>query len=610
MGMASDALTRMIRYRGCMFFLMRSVFCCLLFGMPGMISAAAAATELQALVDRDPAAAIEVLDRKIAAGAAGRELADYAELYRLRAQARRTMGAYPEASADAERFRELAELDGEPLLMSRAFMMVGTIHAEQGELASALEQFHEARRMLEGTVHLVELARIHNALGVAHQFLEDFQRAADYYRSGLEIIRNLDRDRLTLSLKSNLALTVAALEGPAASVGPLLRVLELSRELGDEASIMSTLANLCDNLVQSGDLARAEPHCAEALELLRQAGMKRHLAGVLMVTGDLNRQTGAVEQAMAYYEEALEMARGRIPTVERPLLEKLARLHEERGEHDIATAWWRELLAFKSERLEQDRQAAIEELEIQYAVEQREGEIELLRLQTELDASRLAQRNIWLMVLSIGLVLSLLVALAILRNYRARIILQRELAERNRALREALEQVSRLATTDTLTGLLNRRALIEQAGKEMARAEQDGRRLSLVMADADGFKEINDRFGHRVGDEVLCALAGILRQGVRSDDLVCRWGGEEVLIVLTRTEPNQAVEVVERLRESVAGQTIHTSIDGLTLTMTFGLAPLESDLDKAIAAADEALYAGKRAGRNRVTLAEAGPRDC
>ncbi len=171
------------------------------------------------------------------------------------------------------------------------------------------------------------------------------------------------------------------------------------------------------------------------------------------------------------------------------------------------------------------------------------------------------------------------------------------------ALRNAwlLDEVSRLAATDALTGLPNRATWQEALGRELGRARREGRPLSVIMADIDYFKLINDTHGHQVGDEVLQRIAAVFDDGSRSFDLPARYGGEEFGIVLPETDVEEALAVAERLRATIA--------DDLTeprVTASLGVAsyPLHAaEAEALVRAADEALYASKRVGRDRVTAA-------
>lgn len=178
-----------------------------------------------------------------------------------------------------------------------------------------------------------------------------------------------------------------------------------------------------------------------------------------------------------------------------------------------------------------------------------------------------------------------------------------------RASLRAEGQMARLASRDPLTKLVNRRRILQCMAAERRRAEAGGR-FSLVMADIDHFKKVNDAHGHDCGDAVLIEVARRLRRGVRHGDVVARWGGEEFLLLLPDTDVEVAGRVTERLREQISASPVEACGAALPVTMTFGVAEFQrgSELEHAVGQADEALYAGKNRGRNCVVVHGAGPR--
>jgi diguanylate cyclase (GGDEF)-like protein len=166
--------------------------------------------------------------------------------------------------------------------------------------------------------------------------------------------------------------------------------------------------------------------------------------------------------------------------------------------------------------------------------------------------------------------------------------------------------VERQAMVDSLTGLANRRSLEETLRGELARAARFGDSVSVVLADLDKFKAVNDRFGHAAGDEVLKAFAGALRATVRESDVAGRWGGEEFALVLSGTDAEGGARFAERARSMIENTGVEMP-DGTVLhvTASFGVAsfPESRDLPDVLAAADAALYEAKREGRNRVVVA-------
>jgi diguanylate cyclase (GGDEF)-like protein len=217
------------------------------------------------------------------------------------------------------------------------------------------------------------------------------------------------------------------------------------------------------------------------------------------------------------------------------------------------------------------------------------------------EAVVMAQRLIFVAAL-LGLGFSAL--LSQLRRQQAE--LEARVAERTRELREANEELARLVTVDALSGVGNRRLFDDALAREVARVQRYGGTLSLVFADIDHFKRINDRHGHAAGDEVIRSVAATLQRCARETDLVVRYGGEEFGILLPGTPAAAAARYAERARRAVAGQP-HPAI-GERVTVSCGVAELRPGTDPAglVAEADAALYRAKHAGRDQVVLAAVG----
>lgn len=173
-------------------------------------------------------------------------------------------------------------------------------------------------------------------------------------------------------------------------------------------------------------------------------------------------------------------------------------------------------------------------------------------------------------------------------------------------LAKAAEELERLATTDALTGLCNRRQFFALAEREWSRVQRYDRPMALLMFDIDAFKAINDQFGHEIGDNVLVRVAAACNQAKRESDIVARIGGEEFALLLPETDLPSAALFAERLR--LACTRLHVLPDrrDLSITVSIGVAeagPGMRGIEDAMRYADEALYAAKRAGRNRVQCA-------
>jgi diguanylate cyclase (GGDEF)-like protein len=173
-----------------------------------------------------------------------------------------------------------------------------------------------------------------------------------------------------------------------------------------------------------------------------------------------------------------------------------------------------------------------------------------------------------------------------------------ELLEKNKEIQFLREQTN----LDGMTSILNYKGFCEAFGRELSRAERYKSPLSLIFADIDYFKNVNDTFGHQAGDHALKAVAVCLKKGIRESDILARYGGEEFALILPETDIDSALLVAERLREAIQSQQISFKDKTIAVTMSFGVACLPSNQnlssDNFIKLADDALYKAKRKGRN------------
>jgi diguanylate cyclase (GGDEF)-like protein len=164
----------------------------------------------------------------------------------------------------------------------------------------------------------------------------------------------------------------------------------------------------------------------------------------------------------------------------------------------------------------------------------------------------------------------------------------------------------RLSVTDPLTKAYNRQYLRERIPDEIDRGRRFGHPLSVLLFDVDHFKTVNDTHGHDAGDDVLRAIAETVRENLRHFDTLARYGGEEFVVVLPNTDTPEGVKTAERLRTQIESLDIATAGRSLRVTASFGVATLTTDMreeSELLRAADEALYAAKRSGRNRTEIA-------
>lgn len=177
-----------------------------------------------------------------------------------------------------------------------------------------------------------------------------------------------------------------------------------------------------------------------------------------------------------------------------------------------------------------------------------------------------------------------------------------ELKRKNSELREANTKITELTRIDPLTRLYNRRYLQERVTQAISESNRHGHPLSLIMADLDDFKKINDSYGHTAGDRGLVAFAGLILEQSRIEDLAARIGGEEFALLLPRTDADEAYSLAERIRSSLEGMDVLK--DGSKITVSQGISELreKENLDKLLSRADKAMYRAKQNGKNRTEI--------
>jgi diguanylate cyclase (GGDEF)-like protein len=185
-------------------------------------------------------------------------------------------------------------------------------------------------------------------------------------------------------------------------------------------------------------------------------------------------------------------------------------------------------------------------------------------------------------------------------------ILQGEAGIKNLVL---FDQVKSMAIRDALTGLYNYGYFKEALHYEVEKSRRYHTPLSLIFLDIDDFKRVNDTLGHLKGDKIMRQVAGILKKGIRHADLLCRYGGDEFVMLLSQTPPEQAMVLAERLRQRIAQSSLARLEQGLKVTVSIGVAGLEPEMsmESLVKEADEAHYRAKQAGKNRVAGPEPAP---
>lgn len=190
------------------------------------------------------------------------------------------------------------------------------------------------------------------------------------------------------------------------------------------------------------------------------------------------------------------------------------------------------------------------------------------------------------------------------KNHLDLFLTRQKLQQANEQLKQTLTQLEIAGITDQLTGLYNRRYFVDKIEYEIGRSKRNVTTFAIIIGDLDDFKQINDMYGHLAGDYVLIEVARMMQESVRSQDIISRWGGEEFIIILPDTDEEGALIVAEKIRTKIADFNFIYESRTLNVTVTFGVTRYGSGLsaNDMIKKADNALYQGKRHGKNKTII--------
>ncbi len=456
-------------------------------------------------------------------------------------------GEYAAGLSDLREAQSRYERIGMPDHALTTLNGIAILYNRMGDYAQARHIYDQALRALrKAGLKREEAVTLYN-LGRAHENLEEWQQAQQAFEASLAISRRIGYGRGEAHALRGLA-TVATSSGrPLQALDILVQAESLQRRTPDARLRAQILLTRGIALHQLGRLAESQVALEEAVDIFRQADAVAELAAAHAALASVHADAGNWRQAYEYYREYKTIS---------------------------DTLFSRQL----------DQRFATLKVEFDTAAKERENAL-LLRENAATEKALAEQRRagrLQLAVIALTAILALLLASLAIRQRRASLRLRA------------------LAMTDELTGVPNRRNVLGQLERLLAREPTP---LAILIIDIDHFKSINDLYGHGVGDEVLKTVATVLRSAVREPACVGRLGGEEFVIVLPDTGLEDALRVAERIRHEV------TSIDtggwfaDRQVTVSIGATvgePGETRSKRLLERADAALYAAKHAGRNCV----------
>jgi diguanylate cyclase (GGDEF)-like protein len=451
-----------------------------------------------------------------------------------------------------EHFQEALELCNEQS-GAELFLMLGASYANLGESEEAFDYYAKGLHLSRQGSNPKELAFALHNVGSGCRERRDFARAEAFIQESLELYSHLGDKAGEAMCRVTLGL-VAQEQGKFTEALPLLgTALEVAEAARDVRQIILARLNLAWVNLNLQNLAAAEQGFGETLALARRIEGRHYQGWALGGLGQLQRVKGNSSEAIGYFEQALAVAQD-LKLLKGQLLahEAFYQTYESSGAFEQALAHYK----------------SYHQLERRILSERAERNMQMVAVRLEADVAKREAR---------------------------------QLSESNQKLQHQAAWLEQLSQEDSLTGLYNRRYLDRVFREAFSRCTA----LSLIVADIDEFKHINDTFSHSLGDTVLCQIAALLRENCRATDTVARYGGEEFVVVLPETPLELATEIAERIRVAVREFAWVKTHPTLTVTLSLGVAERQNlkTPEQLLSLADKRLYAAKHQGRNLVVNA-------
>lgn len=451
-----------------------------------------------------------------------------------------------------------------------AQLMLGWMQLHIGNYSAAMDWALKALQHSRALALPVNEAKALDLIASVQGLLTDFPQALSAHETALQIARANQDKKEEIFILNNMAMTLLDAGDYASALEKGLHCLNLAHQhtmLDAELNAHDTVGQI---LVAMGDFDQAEAHLQEALQTaptlnshLLQTYLRKNLGRVFLAQKNLSQAAAEIEQALA---TALQVE---LLGEQAECHQLLSAIREQQGDLAGALKHFKQFHAIKEKIVGEEAAKRLAILNVMHEVETAKHETEIHRL-----------RNVEL---------------------------QSEIEER-KLIQATLEK---LASLDSLTGLYNRRHFLTLAEKEFERVSRYRHPLAVVILDLDHFKQVNDTFGHAIGDQVLAIVAARLKADLREVDIAGRIGGEEFALVLPETTPVGARQVAERINHAIGAEAMLTEAGPVMVTASAGVANLTAGASPNVSSffillkhADEALYAAKRAGRNQVQTFE------
>ncbi|WP_456403619.1 tetratricopeptide repeat-containing diguanylate cyclase [Thiolapillus sp.] len=488
-----------------------------------------------------------------------------------------TSGEYEKALELFLRNEELARAQGDTEMQGKSLNNVACILLDQGNYSGALEYYI---RTFECTRELKQPEMKGTALlniGVTHLELENLEEALSYLTRSMEYISHVPE--IKARALQNLSHYFQKVGDHEQSLLYGEQCLTGYQVINNTHGIIGALSNLGEIHLEQEHLDKAEIYFEQALKICAQKKEKTEQARNHLLLGRVYIRKQQADKAIQTLQKVFALKKN-YKTCTYEAHQELSRLFEHKGDYKSALFHHREYVRIKDRLFNQQSEQQIQSLRISFELEQAEREARLLKQKNE----ELAQNNKKLEQLT--------------RHQKALDTQKSRL----------VAQLENYAHKDSLTDLFNRRYLDQNFQIELDQALSNDSPLCVMICDIDDFKQVNDRYSHKIGDAVLVEVSRIIAAHIREYDILSRYGGEEFVLLMPGTEETDAIHISQRLNELIEHHDWDTIQPGMKITISIGLCcdTSVSNHEKMLACADQYLYQAKHQGKNQLCYCRQG----
>ncbi|WP_176365106.1 tetratricopeptide repeat-containing diguanylate cyclase [Pseudoalteromonas ulvae] len=488
---------------------------------------------------------------------------------------------------------EQARLEENNQLLAESYTAIALAHSNSYNDVEAIQYYQQAYTIISSLNDELEMAYLKTNLANTYANLHDYDKAIALQNEAIDYFASNELHYDEMQAQMSLSFShIAQKEHDKATIC-YLKMLKLSQFVGEKRFVYFAHIGLANVKIKQEQFEQA----AEQMALANQ-----FFSFIQDPYGQAHHYL--LEAALATHNQQIEQALDRIERVEGLITELdkgkninlFVRLSDQKAKvmallGDYESAFYEKVAseALLADYYSQEREDARSKYKVMFDTEQTELENKVLQQSRLIDQLALEkgkkEHELQRLIIVLFVLIFIMLTVYVYRQIRHS------------------KRLNRLANTDSLTQLANRRYTFHFAKNVFKESQTTEHPLSIVIFDIDHFKGINDRYGHPFGDEVLKGVSDAAQSGLREPDLLGRIGGEEFMVVLKHTELAQAIEIAQRIRQLIEQRTFELNKQVVTVTASFGVSsfnPLVDDFESLFQHADEALYRAKNEGRNRV----------